>query len=91
MRTMPLSEVKDKLSGLVDEAESTHEIITITKHGRPAAVLMAAEELEWLRETIYWLSKPGVRELIDEADRAIATGDTMGSDDLRRQLGLPAR
>jgi len=52
---------------------------------------MAAEELEWLRETIYWLSKPGVRELIDEADRAIATGDTMGSDDLRRQLGLPAR
>ena len=43
VRTMPLSEAKDKLSALVEDAEATHEIITITKHGRPAAVLMAAE------------------------------------------------
>ena len=48
MRNVSLSEAKDKLSGLVEEAESTHEIITITKHGRPAAVLMAAEDLESL-------------------------------------------
>ncbi len=45
MKAIPLSEAKDKLSGLVDEAESTHEIITITRHGRPAAVLMAADDL----------------------------------------------
>lgn len=91
MRTMPLSEAKDKLSGLVDDAEATHEIITITKHGRPAAVLMAADDLESLRETVYWLSKPGIRDTIAEADAAIAAGDTTGSDELRRQLGLPER
>lgn len=89
MKTLPLSEAKDKLSGLVDEAETTHEIITITKHGRPAAVLMAAEDLESLHETVYWLSRHGVRETIAEADAAIAAGDTIGSDELRRRLGLP--
>ena len=86
---MPLSEAKDKLSGLVEEAESTHEIITITKHGRPAAVLMAAEDLESLHETLYWLSQPGIRESIAEAERAVAGGDTIGSDELRRRLGVP--
>ena len=91
VRTMPLSEAKDKLSALVEDAEATHEIITITKHGRPTAVLMAAEDLESLRETVYWLSKPGIRDTIAEADAAIAAGDTTGSDELRRQLGLPER
>lgn len=33
---MPLSEVKDHLSGLVEEAEATHEMVTIT---RPAGRL----------------------------------------------------
>jgi len=43
---------RDKLSGLIDEAESTHELITITRHGRPVAVLMAADDLESLHETL---------------------------------------
>jgi prevent-host-death family protein len=87
---MPLSEAKDKLSGLVDEAESTHEIITITKHGRPAAVLMAADDLESLHETLYWLSQPGIRDRLAEADGAVAAGDTISSDELRHRLGLAA-
>ena len=31
MKTVPLSEAKDKLSALVDEADTTHEIVQITK------------------------------------------------------------
>lgn len=89
MKTVPLSEAKDKLSGLVDEAETTHQIVTITKHGRAAAVLIAAEDLESLHETVFWLSKPGIRESLAEADAAIAAGDTVGSDELRRRLRLP--
>ncbi len=43
MRTVALSEAKDKLSALIDDAESAHEIITSTRHGKPAAVLMSAD------------------------------------------------
>ena len=50
---------------------------------------MAAEDLESLRDTVYWLSRPDLRETVAEADAAIATGDTIGSEELRRRLGLP--
>jgi len=87
---LSLSEAKDHLSGLVDEAERTHEIITITKHGRAAAALLAADDLDSLHETIYWLSQPGIRNDLAEADRAIGTDGAIGSDELRRKLGLSA-
>jgi antitoxin YefM len=89
MKTVPLSEAKDRLSGLVDEAEATHEMVTITKHGRPAAVLMAADDLESLHETLFWLSQPGYRDDQREAEADEAEGRTLDSAELRRQLGLP--
>ena len=91
MTTVPLSEAKDKLSGLVDEAEATHEIITITRHGRPAAVLMAADDLESLHETLFWLSKPGIRESLAAAEREYADATTLSGADLRAELRLPAQ
>jgi antitoxin YefM len=91
MRTVPLSEAKDKLSALVDEADRTHEIIQITRHGHPSAVLMSADDLESLQETIHWLSQPGLREDLDQAQRDIAEGNTTSGDDLRREFGLPPR
>lgn len=89
MRTVPLGEAKDKLSGLVDEAETTHEIITITRHGRPAAVLMSADDLESLHETLYWLSRPGIRESVAAAEREHAAGEAISGADLRAEFGLP--
>jgi antitoxin YefM len=74
---------------LVDDAESTHEQIVITRHGRPAVVILAAEDLESLQETVYRLSQPGIRESVAEAEAAITAGDTVGSEELRRRLGLP--
>lgn len=91
MTTVPLSEAKDKLSGLVDEAQTTHEIITITRHGRPAAVLMAADDLESLHETLYWLSAPGIRESLAAAESEHAEGSTVTGAELRAELGLPPR
>ena len=91
MRTLTVTEVKARLNELVDDAESTHEQIMITKHGRPAAVIVAAEDLESLQETLYWLSQPGIRESITETEADIETGNTVSSDELRKRLGLPRR
>ena len=86
---MPLSEAKDRLSGLVEEAEATHEMVTITKHGRPAAVLMAAEDLESLHETLFWLSQPDLRDDLAAAAADETTGRGRTSAELRVELGLP--
>ena len=91
MTTVPLGEAKDKLSALIDSAETTHDIITITKHGKPAAVLMSADDLESLHETIYWLSRAGLRDDVATADAEYAAGHTVSIDDLRAEHGLPPK
>lgn len=91
MRSLPLSEAKDKLSGLVEEAETTHQIITITRHGRPAAVLMSSDDLESLHETLFWLSEPGIRASIAAAEREHSAGESTSGAELRAEFGLPPR
>jgi len=52
MRTLSLSEVKMKLSGLVEIVKNTDEEIVITKNGSPAAVLISPDEFDSWKETI---------------------------------------
>jgi len=52
MKTLPLSEVKMKLSQLINEISSQDEQITITRNGRPAAVLISSDEFESWKETV---------------------------------------
>jgi antitoxin YefM len=85
---MPLTEVRDKLSALVAAVESTHEIVTITRHGREAAVLMAKSDLDSLHETIFWLSQPGVGDDVSRAQRESADGQTTSAAELRAEFGL---
>ena len=87
MKTVPLTEAKDKLSALVDEAATTHEVIQITRHGRVDAVLMAADDLESLYETLHALSS-GAREDLREADADYAAGRTISGAALRQRYGL---
>jgi len=69
MKTLSLSEVKMKLSELVDRVHSTDEEVVITKNGRPAAVLVSPEEFESWKETVEILSS---RDLMDEIRRGLA-------------------
>lgn len=89
MKRVPLSEAKDKLSALVDEADRTHEVVQITKHGRPAAVLMSADDLESLHETLFWLQQPGIRGDLAEGEQEYAAGAGSSAAQLRARHGLP--
>ncbi|MFQ6608171.1 MAG: type II toxin-antitoxin system Phd/YefM family antitoxin [Fidelibacterota bacterium] len=51
MKTLPLSEVKMKLSQIVDEVTSLNEEIIVTKNGRPAAAIIDVDEYESWKET----------------------------------------
>ncbi len=52
MITLPLSEVKMKLSRLVERVGASDEAVVITKNGRPAAVLVSPEEFDSWKETV---------------------------------------
>ena len=73
---VPLAELKNRLSEVVERLEREHGRVVITKHGRPAAVLLSLEDLDSLEETLAVLSNPVLVEEIREAEREVAAGGT---------------
>lgn len=71
---MPLADVKNRLSEVVERLEREHGRIIITKHGRPAAVVMSIEDLESLEETLDIVSDPALMRRIKKAEAEIAAG-----------------
>ena len=59
-----------------------HERITVTVHGRPAAVILAVDDLESLEETIAVLSDSAVMRALSEADAELARGEGESADSL---------
>lgn len=72
---MALADVKNRLSEVVDRLEREHGRVVITKHGRPAAVVLSVEDLEGLELTLELLSNPKAMRRIHKADAEIAAGD----------------
>jgi antitoxin YefM len=73
---VPLAEVKNRLSEVVDRLEREHGRVVITKHGRPAAVMLSLEDLESLEETLAILSDPELMAAVKEADAEVAADST---------------
>jgi prevent-host-death family protein len=71
---LPLAEVKNHLSEVVDRLEREHGRVVITKHGRPAAVVLSIEDLEGLEETLELLADPKVMRRIRKANTELAEG-----------------
>lgn len=64
--TMPLAEVKARLSEVVTRVNGQHERVTVTVHGQASAVIMAPDDLERLEETIAVLADGAlIRQLTD--------------------------
>lgn len=88
MTTLPLTEAKARLNELIEDAVATHERVTITRHGRPAAVLIAVDDLEAMEETLFWQSQPGVHEDVEEARAAKREGRLYDEAAVRQRYGL---
>ena len=86
MSTESLRTVKDQFSEFVDRVQREHERVTITKNGRPAAVLMSIDDLESLEETLSILSDPSAIEGIHQGEAALAAGEYVEGADAARDL-----
>jgi prevent-host-death family protein len=81
-RVLSLSEVKARFSEIVEEIATTHERVTVTRNGRPVAVLVSADDLEAMEETLAILSDPAAMRAIAEGRAAIAAGDFASREEL---------
>lgn len=81
--TLPLAEIKAKLSEIVDRVEERHERIILTRNGRPAAVLISPADLEALEDTLDLLLDQDALAEIQRARKEIARGKGIRADELR--------
>jgi len=72
---MPLADVKNRLSEVVDRLQREHGRVVITKHGHPAAVVISVEDLESLEETLDVMDSEALLGDIREALAELAVTD----------------
>ncbi len=101
MKTMPLSEAKAQLSKLVDGIVTRAEQVTITRNGRPAAIMVSPDEFESWQETIEIMQDRESMASIRRALEDLKHGRTISGEELaelfgeapspprRRQVGKP--
>jgi antitoxin YefM len=81
--TLPLAEIKKRLSEIIDGVETRHDRVVLTRNGRPAAVILSPDDLESLEETVAILSDPAAVRAIRKAEVEIDKGKAVSADELR--------
>ena len=85
--TLSLAAVKARFSELVDRVDRQQDRVVVTRNGKPAAVLISADDLESLEETLAVMSDRSIASQIRESQKAAADGETgVGLEELRARL-----
>lgn len=83
---MALADVKSRLSEVVDEVSRESSHIVITRHGKPAAVVISIDEYEAMVETLEILSDASLVEEIFRSRLEQETAIVLSPDQLRARL-----
>lgn len=89
MPTIPLSQVKAKLTRLLSDVEELGEEVIITRSGRPAGVLISFGEYEGLLETLEILADPELSQAIRQGLDEAARGELIDEDEVWRDVEDP--
>jgi prevent-host-death family protein len=87
-RIVPFTEARARLTELLDEVETRHEHVVITRKGRPAAVVVSPEEWDAIEETLELLQDEQTLAALRESEDDVKAGRLFGLDEVRRELGL---
>lgn len=91
MTTLPLAAVRDHLSSLVDDVARTHDTLTITRNGKPAAIVISVDDYESIMETLALLNDPIDQQRLAEAEQSVASGGATGGEEMGRLLAERAQ
>ena len=86
MEVLPLADVKARLSELVARIQKQHDQVTVTRNGRPAAVVISIDEWESLQETLEILSDPAAVSAIVAAGDEVSRGEVFTTEEILADL-----
>lgn len=84
-KTVPVREFRTHLADLLDEVADRREHVTVTRRGRPAAVLVPVDEYEALEETAEILSDEDTLAAIRRGLDDLTVGEITSLDDVRAE------
>ncbi len=87
-KIIPFTEARARLTEVLDEVETRHEHVVITRNGRPAAVVISTEEWEALEETLEILQDDETLAALRESEQDLKAGRLFSLAEVRRDLGL---
>lgn len=85
-KTVPVRELRARLADLLDEVAQRREHVTITRHGRPSAVLVPVDEYAGLEESAEIMSDEVTLEAIRRGLDDIAADDVVTLDQVREHI-----
>ncbi len=91
MTVLPLADARNRLSGIVESAVTTHERFEITRNGLPAAVLLAADDYETMREMIEILASTETVAAIREGLADLESGRVSSLEEVEAELRRTGR
>jgi prevent-host-death family protein len=87
-KVVPFTQARAQLSELLDDVETRHEHVVVTRNGRPIAVVLSTEEWEAIEETLDILQDEETLEALGESEADVKAGRVTPLSDVRRTLGL---
>ena len=86
METIPLALAKAKLSEVVDRVEREQDRVTITRNGRPVAMIVSLDDIEGLEETLEILSDKRLMRKIRAGIASAEKGETVPLQNIEARL-----
>jgi antitoxin YefM len=84
--TISISEARKRIFEIANEVQKPDTHYMLTENGKPKAVILSAEEFENLLDDLDILSDPDLLKDIETNERAIAEGDYITWEDLKKEL-----
>ena len=88
MKDLPITEARQELTALPDRLAQSHEMVTVTRRGKPVLAILPWEEYEALVETMEVLSDKDLMNSLRQGLKELARGHTIPWEQAKRKLGL---
>ena len=86
---IPVTDLQRRAANILREVNESAEPVVITQRGRASAVLISARRYAQIEEDLALLDDLELLQMLEEAKQAVAIGDTISHDEVKRRLNFP--
>lgn len=85
-KTISITEARSELFNIADDVQKPDTQYVLTREGKPAVVLMSADEFDSIMETMEILSDPKIMRDIRQAEKDYREGNYSSWEEVKKEL-----